>query len=252
MVINLVDAFIIVFIVLGGIVGYKNGAIKEGIQFIGFLIAVIIAFLFKDSLMVMLYENLPFFNFFGFIKGIDAMNILFYQLVAFLFIFLLLMFILKILVVITGAIEFLLKLTVFLRIPSKLIGIVVGIVEFYVYIFIVIYILNMPIFNLTFVSESKFGNGILENTPILSTFVDDTVMVYSEVWDIIKNRDDKSNSEVNSMVLATMLDNKLITINSARKLVESNKITIDDISILDNYSDSGNFLDELKGRYNNG
>ena len=139
MVISLVDAIIILLILMGGIVGYKNGFIKEGMQFVGMLFIVIVSFLLKDSLMVLLYENLPFFNFFGFIKGISAINILFYQLIAFLIIFLALTFILKVLIVITGFIEWMLKLTVFLKIPSKILGIFVGILEFYVYTFIVIF-----------------------------------------------------------------------------------------------------------------
>ena len=122
MVISLVDAIIILLILMGGIVGYKNGFIKEGMQFVGMLFIVIVSFLLKDSLMVLLYENLPFFNFFGFIKGISAINILFYQLIAFLIIFLALTFILKVLIVITGFIEWMLKLTVFLKIPSKILG----------------------------------------------------------------------------------------------------------------------------------
>lgn len=247
--ISLVDAFVVLFIIMGCIVGFKNGAIKEGTKFIGLFVVIVISFMLKDTLMVLFYENLPFFNFFGIIRGLDAINILFYQLLSFIVIFTAFMFILKVLVVITGLVEWLLKMTVFLSIPSKIIGLFVGALEFYVYLFIALYILNMPIFNLTFVSESKFGSQILENTPVLSGLVDDTVEVYSDVWNIIKNREDRSNKEVNSLVLATLLDNKLITIESARKLVESNKIIIEDNSLLDQYQDDGTFYDKLKERY---
>lgn len=252
MVISLVDAIIILLILMGGIVGYKNGFIKEGMQFVGMLFIVIVSFLLKDSLMVLLYENLPFFNFFGFIKGISAINILFYQLVAFLIIFLALTFILKVLIVITGFIEWMLKLTIFLKIPSKILGIFVGILEFYVYTFIILYVLNMPVFNLSYVADSKYGEAILNNTPILSTMVDDTVKAYTDVWEIIKNKDDMTNAEVNTLVLVKLLDNKLITVDSAKKLVDANKIIITDKSILDNYSDDEYFYDEILRRYSNG
>ena len=200
--------------------------------------------------MVLLYENLPFFNFFGFIKGISAINILFYQLIAFLIIFLALTFILKVLIVITGFIEWMLKLTVFLKIPSKILGIFVGILEFYVYTFIILYVLNMPVFNLSYVADSKYGEAILNNTPILSTMVDDTVKAYTDVWEIIKDKDDMTNAEVNTLVLVKLLDNKLITVDSAKKLVDANKIIITDKSILDNYSDDEYFYDEILRRYN--
>ena len=84
MVVGVIDIIIILFLVLGAIIGFKNGAIKEGTKFIGFFAIVIISFLLKDRLMIVLYENLPFFDFFGFIKGLDAINILFYQLISFL------------------------------------------------------------------------------------------------------------------------------------------------------------------------
>ena len=252
MVISLVDAIIILLILMGGIVGYKNGFIKEGMQFVGMLFIVIVSFLLKDSLMVLLYENLPFFNFFGFIKGISAINILFYQLIAFLIIFLALTFILKVLIVITGFIEWMLKLTIFLKIPSKILGIFVGILEFYVYTFIILYVLNMPVFNLSYVADSKYGEAILNNTPILSTMVDDTVKAYTDVWEIIKDKDDMTNAEVNTLVLVKLLDNKLITVDSAKKLVDANKIIITDKSILDNYSDDEYFYDEILRRYSNG
>ena len=247
--VSLVDAIILLFIAMGAVIGFKNGAIKEGTKFIGLFVVIIIAFILKDKLMILFYENLPFFNFFGIIKGIDAINILLYQLLSFLVIFIALMFVLKVLVVITGMVEWFLKMTIFLSIPSKIIGIVVGILEFYVYTFIILYVLNIPIFNLTLINESKVGTIILEKTPILSSFVDDTVTVYSEVWNIIENKDDKSNKVINTMVLAALLDNKLITVESAKKLVKSNKIIIEDETLLDEYVDDGTFYDDLKEKY---
>ena len=248
--IGLVDLIVIIVIILGGIVGFKNGAIKEATKFLGLFVVIIIAFLLKDKLMVALYENLPFFKFFGIIKGIDAINILLYQLISFLVIFIALMFILKVLVVITGLVELLVKMTVFLSFPSKVLGAIVGAIEFYVYLFIILYVLNMPFFNLKYINDSLLGNKILTNTPILSQLVDDTVSVYSDVWDIIKNKENRSNKEINTLVLASLLDHKLITIESAKKIVESNKIIISDDNLLDNYSDSKSFYEELKEKYN--
>ena len=71
---------------MGGIVGFKHGAIREATRFLGFFVVVLLAFYLKDKLMVVLYENLPFFNFFGVIRGMDALNILLYQLISFILI----------------------------------------------------------------------------------------------------------------------------------------------------------------------
>ena len=247
--ISFVDLIIIIVITLGGIVGFKNGAIKEGTKFLGFFIIVIISFLLKDKLMVPMYENLPFFNFFGIIRGLDAINILLYQMVSFLVIFIALLFILKVLVVITGLVELLVKMTVFLSFPSKILGAAIGVIEFYIYVFIVLYILNTPFLNLKYINDSMMGNKILKDTPILSELVDDTVTVYSDVWTIIRNKEEKTNAEVNTLVLASLLDNRLITIESAKKLVEANKIIITDKSILDNYDENNSFLEYLKDKY---
>jgi len=249
MVVGVIDILIVLFLILGAVVGFKNGAIKEGTKFVGFFVIVVVSFLLKDRLMVILYENLPFFNFFGFIRGLDAINILFYQLISFLIIFMALLFLLRVLIVITGIIEWLLKMTVFLSFPSKILGIVVGVVEYYVYIFIVLYVISMPVFNLSFVSNSKLAFDILEETPILSGLIDDTVDVYGDVWEIVSTKNDDNVKEVNAMVLATLLDNNLITIESARELVDANKIIVDDPSFLDNYVEDGDFYDKVKELY---
>ena len=247
MALGLVDVLIILFVITGAIVGFRHGVIKEGTQFIGVFAIVVVSFLLKDKLMIMLYENLPFYNFFGLIKGLDAINVLFYQIISFAIIFIALLFVLRVVIVITGLVEWLLKMTVFLSLPSRLLGMLVGAVEYYVYLFLALYILNLPVLNLNLISDSKFGGKVLEDTPILSGLVDDTVEVYSDVWSIIKNKEGRTNKEVNTLVLATLLDNHLITLESAKQLVESNKISIEDESILDMYEEEESLFEKLGG-----
>lgn len=232
---SIVDAIIIILIILGAVVGFKNGAIKEGVKFIGIIVIAILAFAFKDDLMVILYEYLPFYNFFGVIRGLSAINILLYQMLAFLIIFAALTFVLRVLLVITGLIEWLLKLTIFLRGISKIVGIFVGALEYYVYIFIALYILSTPAFNLQYIEESKIGNYILNNTPILTQMTDNTINIYTEVWNIIKKKDDKTNEEINTEILKILLDNKLIKVESAERLIDSNKISIENKDFLLEY-----------------
>ena len=140
-------------------------------------------------------------------------------------------------------------MTIFLSIPSKILGIFVGALEYYTYIFIVLYILNMPFLNLGFINESKLGSSVLNNTPILSNNIKDTTLVYKDVWNILKNKKNKSDSEINTLVLATLLDNNLISIESAKDLVERNKIYIKDTSILEKYDENESFYKKLKEEY---
>ncbi len=250
---TLVDLIIIIILILGGIIGFKQGAIKTGVRFVGICLVTIIAFVFKDKLMVLLYENLPFFNFFGLIKGITAANILLYQIISFALIFMALTFLLRVLITITGLVEWLLKMTIFLSLPSKIIGAVIGIIEYYIYAFLILYILNFPILNLSMLKDSNMNNYILNNTPIISKYVIDTTDTYSKIYDILKNRKDKSNKEINTEVLITLLDNKLISVESAKKLVEQNKIEITEELNLDNYKESDvyNYLNDKIYKYNN-
>ena len=84
---NVVDVIIIALLILGGVAGFKAGVIKKLTDFIGMFVVIILAFYLKNYISVIMYENLPFFNFFGLINGIDALNILLYEVIAFLVIF---------------------------------------------------------------------------------------------------------------------------------------------------------------------
>ena len=84
--INLVDAIILLIILLGGIIGFKEGVIKKLTSVIGLVIVVILSFMLKNHLSVIFYENLPFFNLWGAFKGIQVLNIVFYEMLAFLII----------------------------------------------------------------------------------------------------------------------------------------------------------------------
>jgi len=232
---NIVDIIIILMIILGAVVGFKQGAIKKTTSFLGTFIVVVVSFILKNPLSVLMYENLPFFNFGGFIKGIDVINILVYELLAFIIVAAALTFILKVFIMITGLIEKLLKMTVFLSIPSKILGIFVGALEHFVYVFLVLVFLNLPAFNIPIIKESNFANKILNNTPILSSLVGTTVDTYTEVYNVLHNNKTMSEVEINEKILDLYLEKEVITVDSAQKLIDMNKIYIEDTSILDKY-----------------
>ena len=230
---NVVDFVIIIFLALGAVAGFKAGVIKKTADFIGMFVIVVLAFYLKNYLSVIMYENLPFFNFGGFIKGIDAINILMYEAIAFVIVFIALLFILKVIVMVTGLIEKLLKATVILSIPSKILGTVVGAIESYVYIFLALVILTLPVFKIPYLRESKMANFIIDNTPVLSSVSEEMVGIYGDVYTIVTEKDNKTNEELNEDVLKLLLKREVVTKESARKLVEKNKIHINDKSIVD-------------------
>ena len=230
---NVCDIIILIALAFGAVGGFKAGVIKKTADFVGMFIIVILAFYLKNYLSVIMYENLPFFNFWGFIKGLDAINILFYETLAFIIVFMALLFVLRVVLTVTGLIEKLLKATIILSIPSKLLGIVVGVIEMYVYVFLILIVLTLPIFDLPYVRESKTANFIINNTPILSGISEDMINIYDDVYDVVINNNSKTDEQLNSDITKILIDNNVITKESARKLVERNKLHINDKTILE-------------------
>lgn len=230
---NVADFVILIALALGALGGFKAGVIKKTTDFIGMFVIIILSFYLKNYLSIIMYENLPFFNFGGFIKGIDAINILMYEVIAFIIVFIALLFILKVVVMVTGLIEKLLKATVILSIPSKLLGIVVGIIEMYVYVFIILVVLTLPVFKLPYVRESKIANFMLDHTPILSSISEEMIDIYSEVYVIVTEKDSKTNEELNEEILKLLIDKEVVTKDSAKKLVDKNKVHINNKKIVE-------------------
>lgn len=230
---NVVDVIIIALLILGGVAGFKAGVIKKLTDFIGMFVVIILAFYLKNYISVIMYENLPFFNFFGLINGIDTLNILLYEVIAFLVIFIALLFVLKVVLMLTGLVEKILKATVILSISSKLLGIVVGVIEMYVYLFLILVIVSLPIFDSSFLKDSKMNNFILNNTPVLSGVSEEIIDIYGDVYNIIDNRKNKTNEQLNEEILKVLIDKKVVTKESAKKLVDKNKIHINDKSIVE-------------------
>ncbi len=228
-----VDIIILILIALGAIGGFKAGVIKKTTDFVGTLVIVIIAFYLKNYLSVIMYENLPFYDFGGLIKGVEVINILFYEVLAFIIVFALLLVILRVLLMVTGLIEKILKATVILSIPSKILGIFVGMIEMYVYVFITLVFLSLPVFNISYVKESKLANFMLNDTPVLSSMAEDIIGTYGEVYELIDNKENKTSEEVNTEILKVLFDKEVITKESARKLVDKNKLHLSDNTILE-------------------
>ena len=119
---NIVDFIILLVILLGGLIGFKEGAIKKATSIVGLVLVVVLSFILKNYLSVIFYENLPFFNLWGMFKGIQVVNIVFYELLAFLLVSAVLSIAYRVILTITGIVEKVLKATIILSIPSKIIG----------------------------------------------------------------------------------------------------------------------------------
>lgn len=234
---SIIDVVIVLLLLFGAVVGFKQGAFKKLVTFVGTFAIIVIAFKMKNDLSVLFYENLPFFEFWGDFRGVQVLNIILYEVLAFLVVFSLLFVILRIVIVVTGLAELLLKATIFLAIPSKILGIFVGIVEYYVYVFIILFVISLPVLNLIDLSKSQLANVILYESPILSGLADDTVEIYTEVYDIIDNRGEKDYKELNQEVLEFMLEKDAITYENAKDLIDRNKIFVENADFIEKYKE---------------
>lgn len=233
--IGIVDAIIILILALGAISGFKEGAIKKLTSIVGLIIIVILSFELKNYLSVFFYENLPFFDLWGVFKGIQILNVIFYEMLAFLIISSILTLVYRLLLGITGLIEKILKATVILSIPSKIIGFFVGLFEYYIWIYLILFILTLPVFNIKEIYESNTAMYIITKTPILSNYTGKTVEIYNNLYQIIDNRENKSNEELNEEAMNLMLEYKIITPSSAHKLVDRNKVAIKNDDFINQY-----------------
>ena len=97
---NILDILVIIFILIGGIIGFKRGFTTSLVNFIGVILVVIIAYFLKNPIGEFLMGFCPFFNFGGVIKGVTVLNIALYQIIAFILVFSILMIVLKVLLMV--------------------------------------------------------------------------------------------------------------------------------------------------------
>ena len=85
--INVIDVVIILMILLAGVVGFVRGFFKELVMTIGYFILVIVSFWIKTPIGEFLAENLPFLTFGKKLIYMPVVNIIFYQMIAFIIVF---------------------------------------------------------------------------------------------------------------------------------------------------------------------
>lgn len=230
---NIIDAIAILIILSCMAMGLKKGFTKELISFLGFFVIVIAAFLLKNPISKILYENLPFFTFGGLFKGITALNIILYEIIAFFIVIAILTIVFRVLLFASSIFEKLLNMTIILGIPSKILGMVVGLVEGFVWVFILFYIVSLPLFNFKEVNDSKMMGPVLKNTPILSSFTKDFKVALEEFSDLKEEYKNEGNKEkFNYDTLNILLKYKIVTTESIEKLNEKGKLKIENVNTL--------------------
>lgn len=230
---NILDIAIVLVLIMSAIIGFKRGAIKEIVSLVGIIIVFILAFSLKGVLGNVLCKWLPFFNFAGNLEGVTVLNILLYQLIAFLIIYSLLFSVYMIVVKISGIVQKIVHMTVILWLPSKLIGAVVAFITGYVMVFVVLLALLIPLKDTDIFKNSKFANYIVYDTPILASSSENISTSINEIYELGEDlsKGDISKNEANVKTMDILLKYKVVSAETARELVVLDKL--DGISGLD-------------------
>ena len=223
---SILDIIIIVLIGLGFFAGFQRGIIKQGVLTVGTSLVVFFAFLLKNPLSMFMYQHFPFFTS-GILKNYSILNILVYELIAFFILVAIFGLILAIVVKLSGVVERMVRATVILALPSRILGGLLGAIEVYIYTFIILFIITMPIFSVSktdFVTKSKLKDGILKNTILLSHFSNDVNNSVTEINDLLKSKNKLGTEEFNCKALNVFYKHKIVNDDALKYLRDENKI----------------------------
>ncbi len=219
---NIFSVIVILLIISSGVMGLKKGFLKESVVFIGTILVYIISFLLKDKIGLVLCKWFPFFSF----DGLQTLNILVYQLIAFIFIATILFSIATIIFKLTGIIQKLVDITIILTLPSKILGFIFGILEGYIVMFLILIILAIPLRNVELFKESTVVTKIMYNSPILSKTLGGVPKTIEDILDVTTEiqKADYNKNKVALDIMKIELDHNIISKEDTLDLIERGKL----------------------------
>ena len=220
-----VDVSIILILLMGAVVGFKRGIFKSAVMFIGAIVVIVLAYSLKNPVANLLYSFMPFFNFAGDFEGLTTLNLIIYEAIAFVIVYLLLMVLLRILIKVTGIFEKLLNFTIILGIPSKLLGALFGLVETFLFIFVALFLLNQIPATNSIVTSSSSASHILSASPILSNITKSYYEAFEEVISI-KDQNMNDKEEYNRRCLEILIKYDIVDKNSVKELIANGKLNV--------------------------
>ena len=227
---NIIDIVVIILIIFGALIGLKRGFTRELVSTLGLIVVLILSFSLKNVVAAFLYDILPFFKFGGIIKGVTVLNILLYEVIAFLIVFSILMIGLRILMVATKIFETVLNMTIILGIPSKIAGAILGMLKWCVIAFMVLYVLALPVFNFNFFSKSSLCNKMLTKMPILSNVAGKSIKVIEDFTELKSKYETAPDANTfNLETLDLFLEYKVVSIKTVDKLISKDKLVINNV-----------------------
>lgn len=236
---NIFDVIIVLLLLMAGVVGLKQGVIRELISFVGIVLVFFISYSFKGVIGNFLCKFLPFFTFTGNFKGLVTFNIVIYQLIGFIILFSILMILYRLILFISKIVQKIVDATIILTLPSAILGFIVGLLNGYLIILVALLALIIPMKDVDLYNESKVKDFMLYETPIISDNIKDISMTMSEIDKLVEKIDNKtiSTNDANLQITDTMLKYKVIDAHTMKQVIALDKL--DDVKginkIVDKY-----------------
>ena len=222
---NIFDLMIIFALIFGIFMGWKRGFLRVVVSIVGLILVIALSFLLKNPISEVFYRYLPFINYGGSFSGVSSINIVVYELVAFIITFAILLTGYRITIGTTKIIDKIINSTQILKPHSKILGAIFGVIDSYIVTFIVLYILSLPLFNIELLNESWMANNMLDNTPVLSYVIDDKLSLYDEIKELkIQYVEQKDKVEFDRKLLKLLVKHKVISNDNVERLVERKKL----------------------------
>ena len=222
---GILDIVIVLILIVSMFVGLKQGFLKGIISLIGIFLITIVAFIFRDNLADILLKICPFFKFSGQYEGITSLNILIYEGIAFIVIFMLLFGVLAFILGITGLIQKIIDISVVLTLPSKILSIIVGLINGAVIVFIMLYVMLNINPARKYVYKSYISKMIMERTAILSKSTSNSYLAYEEINKSIKTcKKEHNKNKCNTDVANTLIKYDIISKDDVEELIILRKL----------------------------
>ncbi len=224
---NIIDIIVILGIIFSGYIGMRKGFVKSLVSFVGIVLVFILAYFMKNPIADWLCMNLPFFNFTGSFKGATILNVIFYQIVAFIIMFSLFMAAYHVAVKLSGLVERLLKTSFLLAVPTKVGGMIIGVFEGIVISLIAIVILSLPVLKFDLIEKSAIRNYLYNVSPVIGNITGSMNDSVDEILELKEKFDsDDNKEEFNLRSLDIMLKHNAMKVSLAERLVNSGKLNI--------------------------
>ena len=204
---NLVDIFFLLIILVCGLIGLKRGFFKELVLTVGYIILLIVSYKLitpTANLIISLVK-----------VGNNPINLLIYQIIAFLVVFIILSIIFQLIVFLTNALEKLLNITIVLGIFSKILGFILGLVKGVIVAYLLSLLFTLPMFNnIPMFRNSTVKSELLTKMPNINL---------NQIVNEISKLDINSN-DFNKQVLQILIKYNILTKEKVIDMVKSGQL----------------------------